>query len=272
MGISYAEDHIMMNDHGNADPRVQASAPPARKDNQSYYDEFSDWYERDRHRGYHTFIDHLEADAVLRHVTPESQVLEAGCGTGLILRRLAPHVKLAVGLDLSAGMLRSAHKRDLSVVQASVTHVPFPDDTFDVVCSFKVLAHVEPIVLALRELSRVLRPGGRLIVEFYNTRSLRYLIKRLKPPTAISQRTNDEAVYTRYDDLARIRGYLPKDLRIESVRGVRVLTPVSQVHDVPVVGAVLRRAEIRAADSPLLRAFGGFLVVTARKQPTATQT
>ena len=77
MGISYAEDHIMMNDHGNADPRVQASAPPARKDNQSYYDEFSDWYERDRHRGYHTFIDHLEADAVLRHVTPESQVLEA---------------------------------------------------------------------------------------------------------------------------------------------------------------------------------------------------
>lgn len=241
---------------------------PAR-DNKSYYDEFSSWYERHRHRGYHTFIDQLEADAVLRHATPDSRVLEAGCGTGLILRRLAERVRLAVGLDLSAGMLRRAHERKLPVVQASVTNVPFADESFDLVCSFKVLAHVEPIHDALAELGRVLRPGGRLVAEFYNTRSLRYLIKRVKRPSAISQQTNDEAVYTRYDNLERIRGYLPAGLTIESVRGVRVLTPVSHVHDIPVVGAALRRAETHAADHRVLGSFGGFLVVTAKKAGAA---
>lgn len=236
-----------------------------KKDNQSYYDEFSASYERGRHHGYHAFIDHLETDLVLRYATAESRVLEAGCGTGLILRALRPKVALAVGLDLSAGMLRTARSRALPVVQASVTDIPFPSSSFDVVCSFKVLAHVQPIERALHEMSRVLRPGGHLIAEFYNPLSLRYLIKRLKRPTRISAATHDEAVYTRYDTLSRIRSYLPRDMSVETVRGVRVLTPVSQAHDVPVLGQALRRAERHAADAPGLRRLGGFLIVVMRK-------
>lgn len=240
------------------------------KDNQSYYDEFSTWYERRRHHGYHAFIDRMEVQAVLKHITPESRVLEAGCGTGLILRALAPHVREAVGVDLSSGMLRAAHERGLQVVQASVTHVPFADATFDVVCSFKVLAHVEPIVPALEELCRVLRPGGHLVLEFYNRRSLRYLAKAVRSglgrPGAISQQTSEDAVFTRYDSLSQIRRYLPRGLQIESVRGIRVLTPVSQAHDVPLLGGALRALEAHAAEAPLLKHLGGFLVVTARKQ------
>ena len=238
-----------------------------RKDNKAYYDEFSAWYERDRHHGYHAFVDKLESELVLRNAGPESIVLEAGCGTGLILRTLAPHVRQAVGLDLSSGMLREARKRDLQVVQASVTDIPFADGAFDVVCSFKVLAHVQPIAKALAELGRVLRPSGRLIAEFYNPLSLRYLVKRLKPPTAISSQTSDEAVFTRYDSLEQIRGYLPGDLEIEAVRGIRILTPVSHMHRLPLIGPALRFAEAKAADAPGLRRLGGFLVVVARKKP-----
>lgn len=233
--------------------------------NQTYYDEFSASYERERHHGYHAFIDHLETDLVLRYATPQTDLLEAGCGTGLILRALRPRVRRAVGLDLSAGMLRQARSRDLPVVQASVTDIPFPPETFDLVCSFKVLAHVQQIERALQEFARVLRPGGRLLAEFYNPLSLRYLIKRLKPPTRISHQTHDEAVYTRYDSLERIRSYLPSGLSVETVRGVRVLTPVSQAHDVPVLGPALRYAERTAADAPVLRRLGGFLIVVARK-------
>jgi ubiquinone/menaquinone biosynthesis C-methylase UbiE len=235
------------------------------KDNQSYYDEFSAWYERGRDAGYHAFIDEMETSIVHRYLRPQDRVLEAGCGTGLILRRLVPHSALAVGFDLSGGMLRSAAARGLRVVQASVTDVPFADASFDVVCSFKVLAHVQKIDVALAELGRVLRPGGRLIAEFYNPLSLRYLIKRLKPPTAISERTSDEAVYTRYDSLERVRGYLPADLRVEAVHGIRVFTPVSAAHTVPLVGPALRFAERQAADAPGLRRLGGFMVVVARK-------
>ncbi len=241
--------------------------PVTRKDNKAYYDEFSAWYERGRHDGYHAFIDKLETDLVLRYASPRSRLLEAGCGTGLILRTLSSRVGQAIGLDLSSGMLKVAGGRKLNVVQASVTHIPFADGAFDLVCSFKVLAHVQPIEKALAELGRVLRPSGRLIAEFYNPLSLRYLVKRLKPPTAISLQTSDEAVYTRYDSLAQIRRYLPRDLEIETVRGIRILTPVSHLHRVPILGPALRFAETQAADAPGLRRLGGFMVVVAKKLP-----
>ena len=238
----------------------------SRLDNRAYYDEFAAGYERERHEkdGYHAMLDRLEVDLALRYARGAT-VLEAGCGTGLILARLRPYVRQAVGVDLSGGMLAQAVGRGLSVVQGSVTALPFADDSFDVVCSFKVLAHVERIVDAVRELSRVTRPGGHLLLEFYNPRSLRYLVKRLKPATAISGRTTDEAVFTRYDTLEAVRGYLPPGHEVVDLRGVRVVTPVSTVFKVPTLGRAFRWLEERACDVPGLRRLGGFLIVVAQK-------
>ncbi len=241
-----------------------------RLDNRRYYDEFSVSYERHRHSGYHAFIDDLESSLVRRYVTPSSTVLEAGCGTGLVLSRIAPHVRRAIGVDLSAGMLRQAQTRKLHVVQGSVTALPFADASFDMVCSFKVLAHVEQIGLAMSELARVLRPGGFLCTEFYNTRSLRYLIKRLKQPTQIAAADpaiHDEQVFTRYDSLDSVKSYLPSCLQVETVYGLRVLTPLPALHKVPVVAPVLQQLERTAAELPGLRGLGGFMLVVARKAP-----
>jgi ubiquinone/menaquinone biosynthesis C-methylase UbiE len=236
-----------------------------RQNNRSYYDEFAARYERHRHDGYHALIDRLELD-LLRRYTPHGRVLEVGCGTGLLLRGIAPEAESAIGLDLSKGMIEMAKKRGLTVVQGSITALPFPDDHFDVAYSFKVLAHVERIEEALREMARVVRPGGHVLGEFYNPYSLRYLVKRLKPPTPISDRTSDEAVFTRYDSLSQIRRYLPHDLEIVDLRGVRVVTPVSYVHKLPVVGPVFEALEWQAADAPFFRNFGGFLIVVMQKR------
>ncbi len=229
-----------------------------------YYDEFAGWYERERGRGYHQLVDDLEVELVERYGRG-AQVLEAGCGTGLILERVAGFADEAWGLDLSSGMLARARERGLRVVQGSVTELPFPAERFDVVYSFKVLAHVERIHEALAEMARVLRRGGYMLVEFYNPRSLRYLVKTLKPPTKISSQTTDEAVFTRYDDLAAIKSYLPPGCHVVTMRGVRVVTPAAALHRVPAVGALLRRAERRLADAPLFRGLGGFLIVVAQK-------
>ena len=80
--------------------------------------------------------------------------------------------------------------------------MPFKDASFDTLYSFKVLAHVEDIDRALREFVRVTRPGADLVLEFYNRRSLRYLIKRATNPGSISAQTTEAAVYTRWDTLA----------------------------------------------------------------------
>jgi ubiquinone/menaquinone biosynthesis C-methylase UbiE len=235
--------------------------------NQEYYDAFAPGYERERHHGYHALIDRLETDVALRYVHG-ARVLEAGCGTGMILKEIAPHARFAVGLDLSPGMLATARQRGLRVVHGSVTEIPFVDGFFDVCYSFKVLAHVERIGAALAEMARVVRPGGHVIAEFYNPWSLRYLVKRLKRPTAISAQHTDEAVFTRYDSLSAVRRYLPPPLEVIDVHGVRVLTPFSQVHTTPIpfVSRAFAQLERTALDAPLLRRFGGFLVVVARKR------
>jgi hypothetical protein len=115
-------------------------------------------------------------------------------------------------------------------------------------------------------MARVVRPGGWVLAEFYNARSLRRLVKAVKPPTAVSDNTHDEHVFTRYDDHAAIRGYLPPELAWEATRGIRVITPVAKVHELPVVGAAVRWAEHRLADLPGARDVGGFLVACCRRR------
>jgi ubiquinone/menaquinone biosynthesis C-methylase UbiE len=236
-----------------------------RRPNREYYDEFAAAYEARRHHGYHALIDRLEIAATLPYAR-NARVLEAGCGTGMILRAIAPVARVAVGLDLSPGMLAHARARGLDVVHGSITDLPFGDGDFDLAYSFKVLAHVEQIERALTEMTRVVRPGGHVIAEFYNPWSLRGLIKRVKRPTAISAGAHDHEVYTRYDSFRDIRRHLPPALHVVDVRGVRVLTPLSAVHDVPMVGRAFAALETRAATAPLLRRLGGFMVVIAQKR------
>jgi SAM-dependent methyltransferase len=233
-------------------------------DNRSYYDEFAGWYEKERGRGYHQLIDDLEIEVVERY-SRGAAVLEAGCGTGLLLDRVARSADEAWGVDLSAGMLAKARARHLNVIQASVTSLPFPAERFDVVYSFKVLAHVEQIREAVAEMARVTRRHGYLVLEFYNPRSLRYLVKRLKTPTAVSPTVNDEAVYTRYDDVDTAVSYLPSDVHLVSLRGVRIATPFAGVHAVPVAGPMLGKLERWLADRPLARKLGGFQIIVAQK-------
>ncbi|MBQ2954649.1 MAG: class I SAM-dependent methyltransferase [Clostridia bacterium] len=99
---------------------------------------------------------------------PGEQVLELGCGTGSMWRGVALPAGCHVTLtDHSAGMLDTARENtphlaaDYAVVDAQA--IPYADATFDVVIANMMLYHVPDIARALREIRRVLKPGGRLI-------------------------------------------------------------------------------------------------------------
>lgn len=230
----------------------------------AYYDDFSAWYERDRGRGYHQLIDDLEVE-VARPYAEGRRALEVGCGTGLILQRVAAVASEAKGIDLSPGMLEKARARGLDVREGSATRLPFADASFDLVYSFKVLAHVPEIRDALAEMARVCAPGGVVLAEFYNPVSVRYLAKKLGGAGKISATRTEAEVYTRFDAPKDIPALLPPELTLERFCGVRVFTPMAGAVSVPVLGRVLRRAERVALRSPLAR-FGGFLVAVLRKR------
>jgi ubiquinone/menaquinone biosynthesis C-methylase UbiE len=237
---------------------------------QAYYDEFAHRYEAERRPnrpgGYHALVDDLEVDIVRRH-GEGGDVLECGAGTGLLLERFARFARSAKGIDLSPGMLAKARARGLDATQASVTAIPFPDASFDVTCSFKVLAHVPEIGRALAEMARVTRGGGVVVAEFYNPVSLRGLAKRLGPAGRISQSTRESAVYTRFDAPWVVPRLLPPSLKVESVRGVRIVTPAAIAMRVPVVRDALQAMERGLADTPAAF-FAGFYIAVLRKAPT----
>ena len=238
------------------------------KDNRTYYDDFSDWYENGRHEGYHAYLDSAQLELLDPHLQTAT-VCEVGCGTGLLLKEVAPRSKACVGVDISRKMLGPAQARSLSVVQGLATDSPFPEAAFDLVYSFKVLPHVQEIEHALSEVGRILKPGGRAFLEFYNPNSIRHLIKRFKKPHAVSDETKDTEVYTRYDDLEAARRYLPSSLELVQAHGIRVVTPAALFHRLPVVKTMLKWTESLAQRSFLGARFGGFLVLEVRRKPAS---
>jgi arsenite methyltransferase len=119
--------------------------------------------------------DILRRRALVHEALGSSQgerVLDAGCGPGFyvaeILERVGPEGSV-VGVDASEPMLALAAKRceghdNVSFEQGDVTALPVPDEDFDRALSVQVLEYVADIPAALRELFRVLRPGGRVLI------------------------------------------------------------------------------------------------------------
>jgi ubiquinone/menaquinone biosynthesis C-methylase UbiE len=98
----------------------------------------------------------------LARVSPGTRVLDAGCGNGMYLRALEAQGVRTVGCDLSPGMLRAAGHR--AVACADVSALPLRDAAFDVVLAVHMLYHVPEREAAMRELRRVLAPGGTCVV------------------------------------------------------------------------------------------------------------
>jgi len=96
-------------------------------------------------------------------------VIEIGGGTGLNLPCYGPAVRSLTITEPEPAMLRRLeravreHRRDAKILRAPAEDLPFDDDSFDVAVSTLVLCGVDDQPRALRELQRVLRPGGRLL-------------------------------------------------------------------------------------------------------------
>ena len=97
---------------------------------------------------------------------PADRALDVACGTGIVARRIAARVARAVGLDSNPGMLEVARTVEPSIEwrAAEAGAMPLPDASFDLVLCQQGLQFFPDRAAALREMRRVLAPGGRLAV------------------------------------------------------------------------------------------------------------
>jgi len=95
---------------------------------------------------------------------PGTEILDAGCGSGRNMVDLARYGTVT-GLEIADASVMWARNRGIGeIVQGSITEAPFPDDRFDFAVCLDVIEHIDDELGALRELRRIIRPGGMLLV------------------------------------------------------------------------------------------------------------
>lgn len=130
--------------------------------------DYDRWF--DKPWGRYAFAVESAAIAHAAHPVTGQRVLDAGCGTGRfgsVLANIAP----VAGVDPDRGMLALACPRLAGrCAQGVVEHLPFPDGAFDLTVAVTVLEFVTDPAVAVAELARVTRRGGRIIIGALNPR------------------------------------------------------------------------------------------------------
>ena len=91
------------------------------------------------------------------------RLLDVGVGDGYTIRLVKPDGEIT-GIDFDKAELAGAEARGISGKEGSAYDIPFPARSFEIVTCFEVLEHLKAPVDALKEIDRVLRPGGHLVV------------------------------------------------------------------------------------------------------------
>jgi SAM-dependent methyltransferase len=135
------------------------------------------------------------------------RVLDAGCGPGHLAERLQRDLGVdVIGLDQSQRMVELARARGVNALVGDVQDLPFPDGTFDCAVAAWMLYHVPDVPLALSELARVLRAGGRLVAVTNGSdhaRELWQLLGLERDPSSFSAENGEALLRGRFELIER---------------------------------------------------------------------
>lgn len=188
------------------------------------------------------------------------RVLDLGCGDGTYAIRASEEGALAVGLDISPAMLRTAHIRAAAEAtqviwcQASISVLPFAANTFDVVIAVTVLCFSDDPGPAIKEAARVLGPGGSLVIGELGKYSHWTISRRIRG--WLGSRTWSRARFWSMQELRRV--IEAAGLCVDSAQGCVYYPPVTFL------------AGILSTFDPVLSRLGqfgaAFIAVNARKR------
>ena len=208
-------------------------------------------------------------------------LLEVGCGSGIAVQLFAKAGANVTAVDLTPWAVETTRARlaalDLpgTVLEADAESLPFEDASFDVVFSWGVIHHTSDMEAALRELVRVCRSGGRLILMLYHRRSLFFVSYRALArflPVARRLGLHFEGAragerdgliarhFTRDEVVRLLESHGLRDVRVIPYGADAELLPLPRRIRIPVTERLPKPLKDRA-----LRAFGHQLGIVATK-------
>lgn len=176
---------------------------------------------RERYRamrpGWRSSGDQLEA-MVRSHVTPDSRVLDLGCGRGGVVELIWRDVRVAAGLDPDPPSLAEHRALGMPVIRGVGESLPFVDESFGLIVCLWVLEHLDDPAVTLREVRRVLQPGGHFVFLTPNLRNPLMVVHRIGKALPALQRRLVPRFYGREEaDTFRVQY---RANTVEAIRGL----------------------------------------------------
>jgi len=162
---------------------------------------------------------------IQKDLPPGSKVLEAGCGTGQTLALLSERHETH-GLDISRAALKLTRYSCNNPVLGNIFAIPFKDNSFDLVYNSGVIEHFrEPgNVAAIREMARITKPSGKVIIIVPNTLCIWYKVGKY---IAVMQKNFEFGYEEDYSPRRLVKASIQADLMIEKLFGLQVLPPMA---------------------------------------------
>jgi len=214
-------------------------------------------------------------------------VLEVGCGSGAHSRLLVESGCRLTAIDLTSRAVELTRRRlelwelKANIFEADAEQLPFPDESFDYVWSWGVIHHSENTERALKEMCRVLRPGGQISIMVYHRTSLCYWVNFIFVHGVLMGKLltmSMEEICNRYSDGAIARHYTKQEIRSLFAKYCRPLKIgiFGQMTELLPLPGFLREPLIKIAPMNLkefiLTRWGHFLFVTGIKSTTKLET
>jgi SAM-dependent methyltransferase len=135
-------------------------------DNEALWERHAGWWQREFTDGVDPEYEELILPLVARHLRGARRVLDVGCGEGQVARRIARSGVGVVGLDPTPSQIKAARDRagGPGYARARAEALPCRSAAFDAVVVCLALEHVDAFEAAIREVARVLEPGGRFVL------------------------------------------------------------------------------------------------------------
>lgn len=194
-------------------------------------------------------------------ISAKDKVLEIGCGTGLFTRKVYEQTKAAItAIDISEELLTEARKLlpEATFKIDDAMNLSFPDNYFDVVFGSSVLHHLE-MEKSIKEILRVLKPGGRMVFAEPNMINPQILVQKNIPfiKKWLGDSPDESAIVRwTFNDMMKKNGY--KNISIFPYDFLHPVTPKSLISLVNGIGKIVEQI-------PLLKEIAGSVIIYGEK-------